>query len=165
MLTSPLLAYRTSGASTERKCSSGAGLPQWELLLELDEERTAGDQVALGDVDAAHDGLVGRGERRLHLHRLEHDEGLAGLDSVSFGDEHPDHRPGHRRGHRALHRHAAARVRGRIDIGRGLGRRSRTVEPPGADPGPARRPGWWLRERRMLDQERGRRLPRADEWV
>src|SRR6266511_3991165 len=115
MLTSPLLAYRTSGASTERKCSSGAGLPQWELLLELDEERTAGDQVALGDVDAAHDGLVGRGERRLHLHRLEHDEGLARLDSVALGDEHLDYRPGHRGRDRALDRHSAARVGSGID--------------------------------------------------
>ena len=41
-------------------------------------------------------------ERRLHLHRLEHDQRLPRLHRVALGDEHADHGPGHRRRHRAL---------------------------------------------------------------
>ena len=52
-------------------------------------ELAAGDAVALGDVDGLHDGLVGRDDRRLHLHRLEHEQGLARLDAVARGRRAP----------------------------------------------------------------------------
>ena len=41
--------------------------------------------------------LVGRDERRLHLHRLEEDERLPRLDALALGREHADDDAGHRR--------------------------------------------------------------------
>ena len=65
--------------------------------------------------------LVRRDDRRLHLHRLEHDERLARLDRVALRDEHADDRAGHRRGERALLA-AAGRARARRRRGRAAAR-------------------------------------------
>ena len=43
------------------------------LLLELDEQRAAGDLVALRYVDGLYHRLVRGDDRCLHLHRLEHE--------------------------------------------------------------------------------------------
>ena len=63
---------RRGGRRAARGLRGGPG------LVELDEQRTARDAVALAHVNAANDAFVGRDERRLHLHRLEDEQRLAG---------------------------------------------------------------------------------------
>src|SRR6476619_6363808 len=50
------------------------------LLAQIDQHRAARDTIALLDMDCLHGGVIRRAERRLHLHRLEYDERLAGFD-------------------------------------------------------------------------------------
>ena len=92
--------------------------------LELDEEGASGDAVALLDVHGLHGRVVGRRERRLHLHRLEHEQRPARLDAVAWRDVDADHRSRHRR------RHAASRRR----LRRGRARRCRRPERARAAP-------------------------------
>src|SRR5215213_11942089 len=54
------------------------------LVVQLDQHRAARDTVSFLHVDGAHGRVVRRGERRLHLHRLEHDERLARGDGRTF---------------------------------------------------------------------------------
>ena len=61
--------------------------------------------------------VVGRDERRLHLHRLEHDERLPRLDGVALRDEHAQHGAGHRRRDRAVLAAGAVPVRGGVSSG------------------------------------------------
>ena len=52
-------------------------------LFELHEDLAAPDRLALGHVDGAHDARPRRGQRHLHLHRLDDDEGVPRLDLVA----------------------------------------------------------------------------------
>src|SRR5712691_1651740 len=104
------------------------------LLLQLDEDGSGRDGGALLDVHGAHDRGIGGGQRRLHLHRFEHDQWLARLHAVALRDENADHRPGHRRDNGALLRTAAVVARRRIDVGRRRRCGPRKVEPEGTSP-------------------------------
>ena len=133
--------------------------------FELDEERP-GDAVALRDVHSLDGRVVRRRERRLHLHRLEHEQRLPRFDMVArcrrctwitvpgIGAVIAAARrlPARARVRRCRRRAAAAR-------------RRREVQPPAAAPGGVGQPQRRLGERRVLGQERGRRLACPDDGV
>src|SRR5207244_7551800 len=137
--------------------SRGAPFPPALGRLQLDEQVAASDAAALLDVYRRDRRVERRGERSLHLHRLEHDERLPRRHAVARRDEQPEHRARHRRRDRARARLGAVLVCGGVDVRRRGGGGRRQVQPPGAAPdrvgGPCRR----LRERRILDEEGGRR--------
>ena len=77
--------------------------------FELDERRPARHAVAFGDVHRRHGARERRVHRNLHLHRLEHDEGLPRADLRARLDSHREDGSGHRRRDRG-----ASSVRSRV---------------------------------------------------
>ena len=112
----------------------------------------------------AHDRLVGRDEGRLHLHRLEHEQRLPRLDLVARLHLDPDHGAGHRRGRASSVRRRELRGRGspgrRRAAREGQARRGSPASCP-ATARPVHAPAA-AGERRVLDEEGGRRPARAE---
>ena len=84
----PLLEHGVAG--------DGARAASSRRPLQLDEQVAAGDAVALGDVERGDAPVERRGDRQLHLHRLEHHELLPRGDGVAGRDLHVGHGAGHR---------------------------------------------------------------------
>ena len=101
--------------------------------------------------------VVGRDDRRLHLHRLEHEERRAGGDPRPLFDEDADHGAGHLRREQALAGSGSALVRRLLDVWHGRRGRRREVRAPGAAPRVGSRSGRSEREWGMLDEEGSRR--------
>src|SRR5581483_8992299 len=68
------------GCHFEPHPASATASTQSALLVQLHEDRAARDTIARLDVDRANRRVVRRVERRLHLHRLQYDERVAGAD-------------------------------------------------------------------------------------
>ena len=67
------------------------------MRLDLRHGLVAPDLVAHGDGELGHRAVHGRGQRQLHLHRLQHHHGLPRLDRVADRDRHEQHAARHRR--------------------------------------------------------------------
>ena len=114
------------------------GLKNWterfaEPLRELDQQRTARDTVAGGDVDGLDATRERRVHRHLHLHRLERHERLTRPRPRLPARRDSDHGAGHRRGHRQVAAVTGAR-RGVVEIWRRGGCRGGEVQPPRLTP-------------------------------
>ena len=127
------LAGRLADSGARRR-ARGRGGPL--RVAELDEGRAAGDAVARRHVHGFHRRLERRGDRVLHLHRLEHDQRLAAAGPCRRVRRAPrapcrasePRRTARRRGRRE--RATASSTSGGAATG---GRRQ--VQPPGALPG------------------------------
>ena len=107
------------GAAPWRGGTGAAGSGDRLVRFQLDEEGAAGDAVALLDVHGLHGRVVGRGQRRLHLHRLQHQQRLPRLDAVARSDLDADHRSRHRSRDVAAAGAGGALVCGGVDVGCG----------------------------------------------
>src|SRR5918998_1171961 len=65
-------------------------------IFDLREHGPAGDEISFSVWERGDPAGVGRGNRLLHLHRLEHEQELPLLDLVALTDEHLYHRARHR---------------------------------------------------------------------
>src|SRR2546429_25912 len=95
-------------------------------LLDDDQHVAGAHRVTGRDADLLHGAAPLGVDVVLHLHRLEHEQRLAGLDGVALRDEHLHDRALHRRAHGAVAAGAAA------------GRHPRLIDlaaPPPAAPG------------------------------
>src|SRR5712691_2194492 len=105
---------RKPAANRSQRATPGSPSTRAILSLsQLADDRAGGDRLADLDGKLADDAVLVRGERLLHLHRLEHDHRLACRDALALGRDDLDDRALHRADQRV-----AARAPGR-PAGRG----------------------------------------------
>src|SRR5437764_1301816 len=115
-------------------------------LLDDDQHVAGAHRVTGRDADLLHGAAPLGVDVVLHLHRLEHEQRLAGLDGVTLRDEHLHDR--------ALHR----RADGAVAAGPSAGRRSRLADLAAPRPAP---PGGGVARRRRLRPPHPDREPLA----